>query len=117
MKNKIVILISVILTFSIFFAACKSFDEPDIIGEVLDIEIGDNMRVLINSDSEIKGEIWVTVNNDTSFVDSAKNKIVKVDNIEDYIIAGEIASILSDGVIMESYPMQTKAIYVYIEID
>ncbi len=89
--------------------------EPDISGEILDISTDGVLRVLVDSISEnIKGQIWVSINEDTKFID-ANGKSVYQANAQGQFKVGNKASFLSNGIIMESYPMQTSALYVYLD--
>jgi len=100
-----------------FFVGCqdeKPQDAPDIVGEVLDITNDKVVRVLVDSLSEnITGQIWVSITEETAFVDSQGETIV-TDDIESLFEIGKTASFLSNGMIMESYPMQTSGDYVFI---
>ena len=122
MKNKFLI-ISLAVLIAAVLAACNpgttddnmTYDgggdtaEPDITGEILDVQNENALRVLVDSDSEqIKGQIWVTVKEETEFVDSEGLK-AQPDDIESLFVVGEHAAFLSDGTILESYPMQTSA--------
>lgn len=127
MKKILIIFTAVLLTAAL--AACqpdKNGDndasdggaselKPDITGEILEVQNETALRVLVDSTSDsITGEIWVTVTEDTKFVD-AQGAEVQPEDIESLFEAGETAAFLSDGIIMESYPMQTSAEAAFIE--
>jgi len=87
---------------------------PDIEGVVLDVENGDALRVLVDSDAEIKGEIWVTITEETSFFEDVDpDSSIGISDVSRDFKAGNEVAILSDGMILESYPMQTTALAVY----
>ena len=89
--------------------------EPDIAGEVLEVQNENTLRVLVDSKSDYAaGQIWVSVTDGTKFVDSQGLEI-EPEDIESLFVVGEDAAFLSDGMILESYPMQTKAEVVFVE--
>ena len=130
MKKYILVLTAVFALALIFTGCGNSLDEnsdlpednpnsadctlvADIQGEILEINQEDSFyRVLVDSDSDVNGEIWVSLNDETEYVDSAGLSI-SPENIEDLFEVGQKASIVSTGIIMESYPMQTAAVLVY----
>jgi hypothetical protein len=98
-------------------AAVGCLAPPDIIGEVLEVTANNNVRVLIDSKGDdntvISGQIWVTIDEKTTFLESLDGNEVDVSDIASYFIVGNKVTILSIGEIMESYPMQTTALCVY----
>ena len=118
--NKKVFSILIIVFFAMVFAACgtdktSSNAEPDISGEVLDIQNDTALRVLVDADSDfVTGQVWVSVTEDTIFVD-ADGQEAEPDDIESLFVKGERAAFLSTGEIMESYPMQARALIVFIK--
>ena len=136
MKYKLFIIIIAIIIITLLFVGCnnevikRSTDEntstdidspsndclaePDISGEILDVTNNKIIRVLVDSKSEsIKGQIWVSIDEKTSFNDS-KGESFKPEDIESLFEVGNKISFLSNGIIMESYPMQTSALCVYL---
>lgn len=135
MKYKLsIIVIAIVLIASLFIGCSKNQIEttteeptaqtpnkeldctlaPDITGKVLDVTNDNVVRVLVDSTSEtISGQIWVAINDDTTIIDKEGN-VVMPDDIVGIFEVGQSVSFASDGMIMESYPMQTSAIYVYL---
>ncbi len=132
MKNKSYksITIALIVVCALVFSSCSNKDiskdsldlpddnvqvsEPDIVGEIIEIENENILRVLIESTStSINGQVWVTINDETIFLDNDDKEFAPND-IASLFKVGETASILSNGTIMESYPMQTTAVTVFI---
>ena len=76
---------------------------PDIQGKILEVDEEGGLRILVNADGtlehSVKGEIWVSITEDTVFAKDVK---------QDFAVDNTVA-IVSDGQIMESYPMQTSA--------
>ena len=48
--------------------AAGSLIVPQVQGIVQEIEDGDAMRILVDSDAEVEGLIWVTITDETSFL-------------------------------------------------
>ena len=131
MNKKIIAAIAVLSLFALIFAGCapdKDVDDvdkgedtasgtypaPDITGEILDVTNDGALRVLVNSEAEVvSGEIWVTINDDTVFIDPQGNQF-EPEDAESLFAVGDSVSFLSTGEIMESYPMQTSALNVYL---
>jgi hypothetical protein len=90
---------------------------PDIVGKVLDVKSNDNnIRVLVDSASDnIKGQIWVTIDENTIFAENSDGDVFDPDDKASIFKTGENVNMLSNGEIMESYPMQTTAICVFID--
>lgn len=87
---------------------------PDIVGKIIDIDTSNAIRVLVDSTTDgIKGQIWVAIDIDTVFVNEDKDTNIENIDVTQYFEIGNVVAVLSDGVIMESYPMQTTAISVY----
>ncbi len=94
--------------------AIQVVHEPDIIGEILDVKIDNDIRILIDSTTgTIKGQIWVAIEDGTAFYKNLDGN--EIDNVykDDFFVIGNEVGVRSDGIIMESYPMQTKAVCVY----
>ena len=132
MKNKSYksITIALIVVCALVFSSCSNKDtskdsldlpddnvqvsEPDIVGEIIEIENENILRVLIESTStSINGQVWVAINDETIFLDNDDTEFTPKD-IASLFKVGETASILSNGTIMESYPMQTTAVTVFV---
>ena len=131
MNKKIIAAIALLSLFALIFAGCtpdKAVDDvdngedtasgtypaPDITGEILDVTNDGALRVLVNSEAEVvSGEIWVTINDDTVFIDP-QGKTFEPEDAESLFAVGDSVSFLSTGEIMESYPMQTSALNVYL---
>lgn len=117
MKKQVIIILILLLLFVALFAGCtakKSLAPPDIIGEVLEVEEGNMLRVLVDAvNGDIKGQIWVTINDKTTFLENIGGRKLDIKNRASFFRVGNNISILSNGEIMESYPMQTTALCVY----
>ncbi len=132
MNKKMIATIALFSVFALIFAGCTTdkapddvadtvdpagttYPAPDITGEIMEVSGDDTLRVLVNSDNEmVTGEIWVTVNEDTIFIDPQGNKF-EPEDAESLFNVGDRVSFLSVGEIMESYPMQTTAVNVYLD--
>lgn len=138
MKKLVTMVLVFILIFTLGLTACKKDDKPirrisddhvpivddkssddylatpDIIGEILKIDDEGGVSVLVDSTTDsVKGEIWVSIDENTTFIDGNDGNKLEVSDIAVFFVVGENAAILSDGNIMESYPMQTTARCVY----
>lgn len=87
---------------------------PDITGIVLEVK-EDGRVILVDSDADVvKGQIWVTITDDTSFFeDVPADSSIGISDVSRDFQVGNTVAILSDGNIMESYPMQARASAVY----
>ena len=131
MNKKIIAAIAVLSLFALIFAGCTpdktadaldngedaasgTYPAPDITGEILDVTNDGALRVLVDSKAEaVSGEIWVTISDDTIFIDAQGNEF-EPEDAESLFTAGDSVSFLSTGLILESYPMQTGAQNVYL---
>lgn len=128
--KKLAVLFIIILVFTVSFGCTKKTDideseeelikiddgaaclvSPDIVGKILEVDTTNVVRILVDSTTdEIKGQIWVTIDKSVVFVKEEEGSNI---DVAQYFKIGNIVALLSDGVIMESYPMQTSAISVY----
>ena len=74
----------------------ESDNEDDLWGYIEDIN---DTAILIDSESQIKGLIWISINEDTVFLD----------DVDSEFDIGNLVRIKSTGEIRESYPMQADA--------
>ncbi len=136
MRKTTILLIAIVLIFGVFIAGCspsengepseRTSDEkpldsdsgsgasdslpvPQVQGIVQEVEQGDNTRVLVDSDAEVKGLIWVTIDDDTDFFEDVEpDSSIGVSNVSrDFKAGNKVAFFV--GAVMESYPMQTTA--------
>ncbi len=128
MKRKTLMIMFSAVILMLIFTGCKTEDkssetpsgniadkEADIIGEIIDVSYENTLRVLIDStDGSINGQVWVTINDETVFINAEGKTFVPEDSKALFEI-GENASMLSNGTVMESYPMQTSAVLVFID--
>ena len=87
---------------------------PDVLGEILEVQNEGVLRVLVESDGTIKGQIWMNIIDETQFIDPQGNFTTPDDPASLFEI-GKNVGILTTGVIMESYPMQATASIVYLD--
>jgi hypothetical protein len=131
MNKKIIAAIACLSLFALMFAGCapdnntndldngentasETYPAPDITGEILDVTNDGALRVLVDSKTEmVSGEIWVTIEDDTVFIDP-QGSTFEPEDAKSLFTAGDSVSFLSTGEIMESYPMQTGAQNVYL---
>ena len=131
--KKPAVLFIIILVFTISFGCTKRTDideseeeqikiadgaaclvSPDIVGKILEVDTTNVVRVLVDSTTDgIKGQICVTIDKNVVFVKEEEGSNIDNIDVDQYFKIGNIVALLSDGVIMESYPMQTSAISVY----
>lgn len=87
---------------------------PDIMGEILKLDDEGGVSVLVDSTTDsVKGEVWVSIDDETTFIDGKDGNKIEVSDIVAFFVVGDDVAIISDGNIMESYPMQTTARCVY----
>ena len=82
-------------------------------GIVQEIEEGENLRILVDSDAEVEGLIWVTVTDETDFFEDvgADSSLGISDVSRDFKVGNKVVFYVD--VILESYPMQTTALACY----
>ena len=134
MKKHFIIITSMVLILAFIFVGCTKENPPvsntlptneeensgdttmtpDILGEIIDVQNEDVLRVLVESDGTIKGQIWMSITDETQFIDP-QGSFMTPDDPASLFVIGEDIGILSTGVIMESYPMQGNASIVYLD--
>lgn len=88
---------------------------PDIVGEVLEVN-EDGKGILVESkNASVNGQIWVTITEETSFFEEVSEEAaLAYHNVSREFEVGNHVEIISNGLILESYPMQTTAVAVAI---
>ena len=83
---------------------------PDVVGKIMEMEEG-GKRILVDSkDTTVNGLIWITINDETNFFENISEDVaIGYRNVSRKFEVGNLVEIITDGGIMESYPMQATA--------
>lgn len=86
---------------------------PQIQGDVLEVRNDDALAILVDSHGEVKGEVWVSITDETYFFEDVDpNSSIGISNVSrEFNVGNRVAIYVTE--VAESYPMQAVAQAVY----
>ncbi|HEY5587340.1 MAG TPA: hypothetical protein VIK86_00130 [Candidatus Paceibacterota bacterium] len=125
--KKVTIFIIVSMLIGVMFVGCKNKDvtekppvtsaklmAPTVVGEVLEVK-ADGKSILVDSISDLKGKIWLTIDDKTNFFENiSEGTSIPYRNVSRKFVIHNHVEIYIEGAVKESYPMQATATSVYV---